>query len=45
MGHTVNLALAGLVWSQYTKHRLLYLIVWLTSFAGITCLFVGVGKY
>jgi len=45
MGHTVNLTLAALVWSQYTKYRVVSLFAWLVSLAGMLTLIVNRSHY
>lgn len=34
MGHTVNVVLAALAWSQYTQYRIVSIIAWLISITG-----------
>lgn len=45
MGNTVNATLAALVWSQYTKHRVLYVFAWLTSITAMLLFIVNRSHY
>lgn len=44
-GHTVNLTLVALIWSQYTQHRLLYIVAWLTSLSAMFLFIVNRTHY
>lgn len=45
MGHTVNLTLAALVWSQYTKYRLVALLAWAISITAMLLFIANQSHY
>eukprot|EP00026_Physarum_polycephalum_P008666 Phypoly_transcript_08760.p1 GENE.Phypoly_transcript_08760~~Phypoly_transcript_08760.p1 ORF type:complete len:294 (+),score=14.25 Phypoly_transcript_08760:112-993(+) len=45
MGHTVNVVLAALAWSQYTHYRIISIFAWLTSIAAMILFLVDRSHY
>jgi len=45
MGHTVNVVLAALAWGQYSKHRIVQALAWLTSIAAMVLFIVDREHY